>query len=734
MNIVTPPPPPPPPVVLPVLIGPLDRVVIKNIVYGKAVPIDNVGYNLTRVECTPALTESFSYDDLARERLKPGYRFDRNWFAPQKAASRLRTGVERLSDLLDSELPKVMWKLEWCTRFLQREAEGKTSRSDEAMKAVIPLIHAEVVALDVAKKIVDRGRGKRKQRAGTQTVLRSPPCEKTLLDWVKRYELSGFNPCEFRDNTRNSGNRNLRLDPQIAVQMWKYAVGYADLNRPTKKKQYDDLCRAVDDLPENKDAVAAGTALPLPHPSDKTFYALINGLDKFDVYAGRYGIEKAKLKFAMVGAGLDVTRPFQRIEIDEWRVNLMVLLIASGIWEFLSPKQRVKVARVRLWLCAAIDCATRCIVGMRFARSASSANAIATLRMVVSDKSAYADYVGAKSPWDMHATPEMVVNDSGPSFIADETQAAIINLTAAPKIPAVGLSYHRARIERVFGTVHTQLISRFSGRTFANVVDRGDYDAAAMANLETDEIAWAAVRYVVDVYHNMPHEGLAGETPRNAWRRLTKLFRVIEPPDADKLRAIFGIKLTRKIRTGGIHVLGLAYNSEELESYRRRVGDIQADVRLDSENIGRVSVRVDQDWLAVPCVDAGFDRVRAKAWIDTLADLRRRFAHEAAIDRPVAMAALREFEALSGRAAARAGIGSTLLTAEDIDRAERDLAMGFSIRGEAKPDEAQPGPGIFGGAIPVGGDDTTQSTPTSEPAPSSDAPASRDSVNFSIED
>jgi putative transposase len=748
MNFVSPPPPQPlSPTVLPVLIGPLDRVTIKGIAYGNAVPIGDAGYTLTRLDSNPPLTEDFSQEDLQRERGRPGYRFDRNYFAPTKAASRLRTGTERLADLLDHELPKVMWRLEWCTRFLHYEVNGKTSRSDAEMKAIIPVIHAEVVALDVAKKNVDRGAsGKRKQRAGSETVLRQPPCGRTLLDWVNRYEDAGFNPCELRDNTRNSGNRNFRLNPEIARLMWKHAVAYAARHRPTKKKQYQDLCLAIDALPENAKVLAARQAmpekeradaarepLPLPYPSDKTFYAVINGLDKFDVYAGRYGIEKAKMKFAMVGAGLDVTRPFQRIEIDEWRVNLMVLLIASGQWELLSPEQRAKVARVRLWLCAAIDCVTRCIVGMRFARSACSANVLATLRMVVSDKGVYADNVGSLSPWDMHATPEMVVSDSGTSFIADETQAAILDLTSAPKIPPVGLAPHRARIERVFGTVHSQLISRFSGQTFRNVADRGDYNASAMANLEVDEIAWAAVRYVVDVYHNMPHEGLAGETPRRAWLRLSKHFKVIEPPDADKLRAIFGIKRTYKIRAGGVHVLALAYNSEELEAYRRRVGDIETDVRLDPENIGHVSVWVGEEWLTVPCVWAGFDRVTARAWMATLGNMRLRFAHDAAVDRPIVMAALREFQALDERASARTGIGSKLLTAKEIDLAEHNLALGFRIREVDQPDEAHAGGGLFDGAIPVG-DAAPQEQPISEPVPPNDTPAPKGGDTYSIED
>jgi hypothetical protein len=54
--------------------------------------------------------------------------------------------------------------------------------------------------------------------------------------------------------------------------------------------------------------------LPLPHPSDKTFYKAIDKLDKFFVYAGRHGIAAAKRKFVMVTSGLGIVRPCLNLE------------------------------------------------------------------------------------------------------------------------------------------------------------------------------------------------------------------------------------------------------------------------------------------------------------------------------------------------------------------------------------------------------------------------------------
>lgn len=716
-----------------VRIDPLDRIIMNGIPYGNAVLIVDVGYNLTRLDISPPLSETFTFADLQRARQKVGYQFDRRWFAPEKAAMLARTNVERLADIPDAELPAIMWRLEWCTQFLQREAKNTTSRSDEAMRAVIPLIYSDVISLDIAKRSPPRASNrKRKPRAWTPTTHRAAPCEKTLLEWIKRYETSRFNACALRNGNRNSGNRSPKLHPKVAKLVLAHAVAYAAPNRPKKAKLYSELREAVKALPENAEAVAANKPLPLSCPSNKTFHAAIKKLDKFFVYAGRHGIPAAKRKFVMVAAGLGIVRPLARVEIDEWCVSLMTLLIESGVWETLSPQAQAKVQRRRLWLAAAVDCATRCILGMHLAETPSVANVMACLRMVVSDKGVYADAVGALSSWLMGGTPESIATDSGSSLIADETQSAVVDLTAAPKIPPVGLAHMRAMIERSFGTIHTELISRFSGRTFENTVALGDYNPAANANLEDDEIAWALVRYAVDAYHNSPHEGLCGETPANAWARLTKLYGVTESPDANKLRAIFGIKLVRHIRTGGVYVLGVNYNSEHLESYRRQMGDIDTDVRFDGDNMGHVSVRVGRDWLTVPCAHDGFERVTARTWMATLQDLRRRFANDAAISYPIVREAIRAIEAMSADAVRRKGIGAMSLTPEQVNQAERDLALGF-VMPQPQQDVERTGPGIFGGAIPVGGDDTTQATPASEPPPPSDTPAGN-AGNFSVED
>ena len=64
----------------------------------------------------------------------------------------------------------------------------------------------------------------------------------------------------------------------------------------------------------------------LSFPSRAAFERVIRSLDPLHVYAGRNGPEAARKKFFIVQNGLSVTRPLERIELDENRIPLQTLL------------------------------------------------------------------------------------------------------------------------------------------------------------------------------------------------------------------------------------------------------------------------------------------------------------------------------------------------------------------------------------------------------------------------
>ncbi|WP_046866787.1 Mu transposase C-terminal domain-containing protein [Microvirga massiliensis] len=655
----------PPPSVPHFRLDPHDKVTIKGIDY---VPVssDEFAHVLRRLD-TPDLCESFTHEEIDAYRQVPGkWGHVRGFFLSTKAKLRATCRESRIGDLPAKQQVKILWGKSICDGFLRMEDKGLATRSDASMKAAIKTITTGLLEAEMANG-----------RCGSADIqVKWPPSPRTLRRWLRRYEACGYDAMALRDGYGRSGDRTPRFESEERALMREYAERYASRRKPTKRSLLQDLHARIDE--ENRERAKAGRRL-LQKPSRAAFERVIDDLDPFHVYAGREGEAAARKKFYIVRGGLDVTRPLERVEMDEWNVQLQMLLMDAGLWSRLTPEQRAEVERRRLWLSTAIDCATRCFLAARLVENPCASTSVATLAMAVNDKSAYAEAAGCLTPWDMLGTPETVCTDTGSSYISHEHRAAVTDLGSEALFPPAGLPQMRGTKERSYRTLHKGLVARFDGRTFENVVVKGDYDAEAHAVLDVAELGRMIVRWIVDVYHNTPHAGLGGETPRNAWLRLSKIFPVIPPPDADTSRHIFGVTVERRIGNPGVRVLGLHYQSSELQRLRRDVRLKPVLVRIDHADLGHVSVRTPDGWLTVPCQRDGFAGVSVQRWTEATRALRRANADMAKLSEPIVLQALRDIQGFSEAATARAGIAAPILTSADCDRLDRDLFRTFDF-------------------------------------------------------
>ncbi|GJE44145.1 hypothetical protein AEGHOMDF_3331 [Methylobacterium soli] len=236
------------------------------------------------------------------------------------------------------------------------------------------------------------------------------------------------------------------------------------------------------------------------------------------------------------------------------------------------------------------------------------------------------------------------------------------------------------------------------------------------------------VRYVVDEYHNRRHEGLGGRTPRNAWAEMAGAYGTIPVPDPHTLRCSFGIPLTRKVTSEGLRVLGVHYQSEEIQQALRD-GVEEIKLRINPLDLGRASVWVNGAWREAKCRRRGLVGVSLETWIATAMDLRRRYANAARMSEPVVLASIRAIEQMNKAAIARAGIGAIIPSTETVERAEADLTLGFVLPDDddEEPSSQHGAPAdLFAGVIPVGGQapDMSEPAPTSRPRTSNPRPVS----------
>jgi len=697
--------------------APQDRIVIGPVEYTPDFADEN-GHVLRRV-AAPLITEEFSHDHIWLLSNDRHWRHDRNWFAPESARRRLAVEANELSDLRTREAPDVIWKWLLTTRFIRMYEAGACTKSEEDVERAIALICDDLRQHDVSIKPVDPARratkafraptatrparqakpGPRKAYSGSKTIVvhRQPPCPRTLHRWIALLEERGFSPVSLRDGRYRSGCRTRQIKGEALRLLIHHGNRYPTLDKPKIRNLHRDLKADIDaynfGLPmEDRLACPSRTALGL----------YIAGFGRFNIYAGRYGPDRAKAKFAIITSGLMTTRPYERIEMDSWEVDLMTVLTAVGLWDRLDGQTQRELRRMHFT--AAIDTTTKIIVGAILSRTPSVAAAMKVLRMALSNKQAYATAAGAELPWDQCASFESIAMDGGPQFNNAEVMNAVAWLDQSPLFPSGGVPGLRGTMESLFRTVGMQIIARFPGRTFENVVAKGDYNAEARACLFDDEQARILTRWLVDAYHGAPHDGLAGETPIAAWSRLTQLHGITKAPDRHKLRSIFGIPLARTLGNGGIRVLNLHYWCEPLVRHFLDRGRVEMEIKFDPEDLGEIAVCIDGTWHAATCRSDGFENVTLEAWIRASRDLARTHAAGAAVTQAAVNAALIAANTLSREAADRFGIASLPPTADDIARAERDLMLGWTMPATADVHEQSSDP-LDGGYPATGVED-----------------------------
>ncbi|WP_161632271.1 Mu transposase C-terminal domain-containing protein [Aliihoeflea sp. 2WW] len=634
-----------------------DNISIDGVDY-TPVSSNKEGHVLRRF-ATPDLCVHFSHEEIASLWDRGALKRHPDFYAPSKIEGR-GPGEIGISTLSEAHQRKIFWKQDWCDQFHELERRGQSTRSEALMLKAIEQIAPKIAGAHILR--LDTS-----QRCGGVVEARVPPKPTTLRRWLRKYESAGFDPIVLHDRYGRSGNRVDRFDPDVRAALVRVAASYGDSRRPTKKMLYEVLRREIDLL--NMVRIDKGEE-PLATPGRTALSRQISKLNVFQVVAAREGQAKARNKFAAIGLGVSVMRPLERTEMDEWNVQLHTILQQADRWKDLSPKERAAAKRSRIWVSVMTDCATRSVLAVHpIKKSPTASDALATMRMAMLDKSPIALAAGCKSPWPMSGQFTTVVTDTGPAYVADITRAAISDVHAEAMFCPAGVPEMRARIERVFSTIHRQFVSNFDGRTFENVVAKGDYDAEANAVIDPEELYRLLVRYIVDVYHHTPHEGLAGETPFACWQRLTERFGV-PMLDREKVGQVFGVSMDRRLRREGIEVFGVIYAHDRVHTLHKKEGARDVKIRFDQTDIGRIFVQIDEEWIRVAAKRDDLDGVSLDDWLNRRSSERQAFAKGAAEMKPIADEAKADITAFADMARQRAQLMPLVYSSDKL----RELA------------------------------------------------------------
>ena len=669
-------------------ISPCDRLTIS----GKPMRLaqrNQIGYVLMAADGS-GCSETFSFEVLSRMSANGDIKHEVNYFLPSEAQRRMSVSTSSIADLKPNQRKRLRGRYAFVRAYLELEELGEVRSNDEVIASKMPdicekaVIYTEENLPDPEQTLRDADirAGRRAKRRGSVARMSLKAVHpRTLRKWVKAY--LGFGIGGLADSISNRGNRNSHFRPEERQLMMEVIRrSYLSLNCPSQETTFGDVKDAFRDrnIEMSKQGLTA-----LRTPSREAVRKAIKGLGAYEVTLARKGPQAAEKLFRPVGRGIEVDRPFQRVEMDEWKIDLISRMADARLLELFSAEELVELgldnSRNRWWVTVAIDCKTKCILAMSLTRNPKASSALDCLRWTTRDKGEWADAVGAVSGWPMAAAAEMVVTDHGSAFKSGPLFDACTALGIILEHSIAGLPGMRGSIERVFGTLGQGLLPRLNGRTFSSVLERGDHASEDRATLTTEDLCGALVRWVVDIYHNTPHAGLGGRTPLEQWNadHDEGNYPAKACPDEKSDRLAFGTQLTRQASKNGVTVLGVQYHSAELAAFFISKGKQVVEVRWLPQNIGKIEVRFDDEWHTLSAVSKGFDGLHAQLWIQARRALKTSDPKKLKQREDAVFNAIKAIRSMNAQRSLEFGMITQEWKPERVAQYEQNLLSGFEI-------------------------------------------------------
>jgi putative transposase len=180
----------------------------------------------------------------------------------------------------------------------------------------------------------------------------------------------------------------------------------------------------------------------------------------------------------------------------------------------------------------------------------------------------------AEPAWPVCGIPDVLYVDHGSDFISQHLDLVAAALRIQVVYSAVGRPQGRGKVERLFGTINTELLPELPGHLAGG-------KRAASPRLSLAELDRAVGAFIAGTYHLRPH-GETGQAPLDVWRDGGFLPRLPESLEELDLLLVMHAQ-PRMVQRDGIRFQGLRYTSPTLAGYVREPVTIRYDPRDLSE-------------------------------------------------------------------------------------------------------------------------------------------------------
>lgn len=521
-----------------------------------------------------------------------------------------RTGRPRPLSLKEFDRLYNLGEVRWaCSR--QHPADRPSE--EDAVDTLIRRIRRHYLKLLDESGVSKSDRGLRPFIAEAATKFDLPhkkPSPTTLRRWAReRGEPDDRRPLYMGDRFRH-GPHAMRIEKAAQEVLDAKAEVFWNAKPPT---QYIDVYHAVhaELSRRNAERTAQGLA-PIKIPSATTIYRYLRRYSDAEHMRRRLGARTAKRQFEAIKGSLKVERILDKAIIDGTWLDCFViddeLMIPVGrpyLMLMVDVKSRYPLAYVLSFVPESLETAMAC------------------LRQAVRPKDWISErYPDIKRRWVAYGVPRTILVDNAWAYTGMAFSDACADANISVEWAAVRTPEYKGIVERMFGTLNTQLIHKLPGGIPFKPhemkqlgIEKRENDAV----LTLSQINELITQYIVDVYGAAPHRALK-MSPEQMWKKREPIDGIPYAKDLSALdRALGSVGREARITHKGVEFLGLTYCSPAVDDllndllphmseWKARRGQATAKIKYHPEDLSAIYVwnQVRRDYVKLPCTEARY--------------------------------------------------------------------------------------------------------------------------------
>jgi putative transposase len=393
-----------------------------------------------------------------------------------------------------------------------------------------------------------------KENAEFKHLVIDPPDAWSVRRWAHERGHVGWRPL-FLMGRKDAGTR--RHFPQRVEQMLRTALAWYWSELARNRRNAHDRLKVVIPYLNKRAQRQGGSGLVLPLPSYQTFCRRVQGDERRQTWAAKYGERAATARFDGVSELPAASRILHVVMIDSTTADTHLVLGPK-----LIPMGRPTVNFV-------IDLYSRAILAIFVTFDGPNLHvAMATLKRALLPKlDLIAQYPDKKITLEPYGTPAIVVVDNAWAQVGQAYLDACADLNMDLRFAPIATPQAKAHVERFIGTISRLVFHKAPGGIpyDPRVLKALDFDPATTAILDIAELQERLVD-AVHAYHLDLHDGI-GVAPIVKWRAGAVIHGIEACSDPDHIDAAAGEVGEATLTREGVKYKGRVYHDKRVVSH-----------------------------------------------------------------------------------------------------------------------------------------------------------------------